>query len=60
MYKYKAFISYSHADIAFARWLNPDFAVWCDMQIEEILKPKNSSKPAQTSYFLENLDSQID
>ncbi len=25
--------------IDFARWLNPDFAVWCDMQIENILHP---------------------
>jgi len=24
--------------IAFARWLSPDFAVWCDIQIEDILK----------------------
>lgn len=24
--------------IDFARWLNPKFAVWCDMQIENILK----------------------
>jgi len=24
--------------IAFARWLSPNFAVWCDLQIEEILK----------------------
>jgi len=23
--------------VAFARWLSPDFAVWCDLQIEEIL-----------------------
>ena len=32
--------------IAFARWLSPDFAVWCDLQIEDILSlkvvPKNS------------------
>jgi hypothetical protein len=33
--------------IAFARWLNPDFAVWCDLQIEEILK--GELKP-NTSY----------
>jgi hypothetical protein len=26
--------------IAFARWLNPYFAVWCDQQIEEILIKK--------------------
>ena len=25
--------------IDFARWLNSDFAVWCDMQIEKILHP---------------------
>ncbi len=24
--------------IAFARWLSPEFAVWCDLTIEEILK----------------------
>jgi hypothetical protein len=24
--------------IVFARWLNPDFAVWCDMQIDSLLK----------------------
>ena len=24
--------------IAFARWLSPEFAVWCDIVIEEILK----------------------
>ncbi len=30
--------------IFFARWVSPEFAVWCDMTIEEILK----SKPHQT------------
>jgi len=24
--------------VAFARWLTPDFAVWCDLQIHQILK----------------------
>lgn len=24
--------------VAFARWLHPEFAVWCDMQVEEILR----------------------
>lgn len=24
--------------VAFARWLHPKFAVWCDMQVEEILR----------------------
>jgi hypothetical protein len=33
--------------IMFARWLSPDFAVWCDFQIEEILKSQNS-QPIQT------------
>ena len=37
--------------IFFARWLSSDFAVWCDLQIEEILKSQNSqsTKPVQTS-----------
>jgi KilA-N domain len=26
--------------IDFARWLSPDFAVWCDLQIEKILRLK--------------------
>ena len=41
--------------IAFARWLSPDFAVWCDFQIEEILKSKTPqpTKPLQT---FENFD----
>ncbi len=36
--------------IAFARWLSPDFAVWCDLTIEEILKSKQQTpkKPHQT------------
>jgi hypothetical protein len=31
--------------IFFARWLSPDFAVWCDFQIEEILNSKTSTEP---------------
>jgi len=31
--------------IAFARWLSPDFAVWCDMQIEDILKTGSFQAP---------------
>jgi hypothetical protein len=31
--------------ILFARWLSPDFAVWCDIQIEEILNSKTSNEP---------------
>jgi hypothetical protein len=34
--------------ILFARWLSPEFAVWCDLQIEEILKSQNS-QPVKTS-----------
>jgi hypothetical protein len=26
--------------VNFARWLNADFAVWCDMQIDKLLHPK--------------------
>ncbi len=34
--------------VAFARWLSSDFAVWCDMTIEEILKPQTqTSQPIQ-------------
>ncbi len=29
--------------IFFARWLSPDFAVWCDIQIEDILKSKQQT-----------------
>jgi ribosomal protein L7/L12 len=29
--------------IAFARWLDPKFAVWCDFQIEEILSQKTET-----------------
>ncbi len=35
--------------IAFARWIDPKFAVWCDIQIEELLK--NSSTQKQTPIF---------
>ena len=36
--------------IAFARWLSPDFAVWCDIQIEELLK-NSSTQKQQTPIF---------
>jgi hypothetical protein len=48
--------------IAFARWLSPEFAVWCDLQIEEILKSQNSQlvQTSQTfdikSYIRQNRD----
>jgi ribosomal protein L7/L12 len=29
--------------IIFARWLSPEFAVWCDLQIEEILSQKTET-----------------
>jgi len=38
--------------IVFARWLSPDFAVWCDMQIEDILKTGSF----QTPKFSENYE----
>jgi hypothetical protein len=41
--------------IAFARWLSPDFAVWCDQQIEEILKFQNS-QPNQSVKTSQNFD----
>jgi hypothetical protein len=46
--------------IFFARWLSPEFAVWCDLQIEEILKFQNSqpNQPVQTSHNFD-LDSYI-
>ncbi len=33
--------------VAFARWLSPDFAVWCDMTIEEILKSQTIQPQTQ-------------
>jgi ribosomal protein L7/L12 len=38
--------------IAFARWLNPEFAVWCDGVIEEILQTG--------SFSIENSETQFD
>ena len=42
--------------IMFARWLDSNFAVWCDLQIEEILKSKNSEflKTSQQSFDLDS------
>jgi hypothetical protein len=40
--------------IAFARWLSSDFAVWCDLQIEEILKSQTSQNFDLDSYISEN------
>jgi hypothetical protein len=34
--------------ILFARWLSPEFAVWCDLQIEEILKSGTISAQSLT------------
>jgi hypothetical protein len=37
--------------IMFSRWLSPEFAVWCDLQIEEILSSQNSQLvQTQTSH----------
>jgi len=43
--------------IAFARWLLPDFAVWCDIQIEDITKTQTTPKPkTQLQELQETLD----
>ncbi len=45
--------------IAFARWLSPDFAVWCDMTIEQLLQtPEIAHKPIQNETFDLNFYSQ--
>jgi hypothetical protein len=43
--------------IAFARWLSPDFAVWCDFTIEEILKAGSYSlqKEEKSEYDFEEI-----
>ncbi len=38
--------------ITFARWLSPDFAVWCDMTIEDILKSKQQTP--ETAHQIQN------
>lgn len=38
--------------IDFARWLNPKFAVWCDIQIEKILKGEYTHPKNQELYQL--------
>lgn len=48
--------------IDFARWLNPRFAVWCDMQIEQMLIGSAQSLTAQitqTSILLKNIDGNL-
>jgi hypothetical protein len=42
--------------IMFARWLSPDFAVWCDFQIEEILSSQTSQDFDIKSYTQQNID----
>ena len=37
--------------ILFARWLSPKFAIWCDLQIEEILKEKVAPITSQKEKF---------
>lgn len=43
--------------IHFARWLSPDFAVWCDLQIEKILHSKTA--PADLYEFLKPITETI-
>jgi len=47
--------------ILFARWLSPDFAIWCDLQIEEILKSQTqeTSQEPQTSKRKEEVEVNI-
>lgn len=41
--------TWMHEDVAleFARWLSPEFAIWCNDRIKEILQNK---QPSQTEY----------
>lgn len=41
--------------IDFARWLNPKFAVWCDMQIEKILKGEYAQPSSTQNHQLYDL-----
>lgn len=48
--------------IDFARWLNPRFAVWCDMQIEQMLMSSAQSLTAQiteTTITLKHFDDNL-
>ena len=45
--------------IVFARWLSPDFTVWCDIQIEEILQNGNKIIPKRTD-LISVSDSELD
>ena len=36
--------------IDFARWLNPEFALWCDEQIENILRTKQAEFQLPTTF----------
>lgn len=48
--------------IDFARWLNPRFAVWCDMQIERMLTGSAQSLTAQiteTAITLQHFDENL-
>jgi len=46
--------------IAFARWLLPDFAVWCDTQIEDILTSKNLEIVPKPKNLISVSDSELD
>ncbi len=46
--------------ILFARWLSPEFAVWCDLQIEDILKSgTTSTQPLTIQDHIFGLESAI-
>jgi hypothetical protein len=47
--------------IDFARWLNVDFAIWCDMEIEKLLKKEVTVKPmSQIEALLQSVQLMVD
>ena len=46
--------------IFFARWLSPEFAVWCDVQIEEIIKGKTVAIQTTNENIISVSDSELD
>lgn len=42
--------------VAFARWLHPKFAVWCDMQVEEILRGQPHAAAPEPRFWQNNPD----
>ncbi|MBK8508096.1 MAG: KilA-N domain-containing protein [Candidatus Competibacter sp.] len=42
--------------VAFARWLSHEFAVWCDMQVEEILRGQPHAAAPEPRFWQNNPD----